>query len=121
TENPADTTAENLQARIRANLLMAFSNKYGYLVLGAGNKSELAVGYCTLNGVDMSGGLAVLSDLPKTMVYAVAAEINADREVIPAAIMTKPPSAELRPDQTDEDSLPPYPILDRVLALYLDE
>jgi len=71
--------------------------------------------------VDMSGGLAVLSDLPKTMVYAVAAEINADREVIPAAIMTKPPSAELRPDQTDEDSLPPYPILDRVLALYLDE
>jgi NAD+ synthase (glutamine-hydrolysing) len=120
-ENPADTTGENLQARIRANVLMAFSNRYGHLVLGAGNKSELAVGYCTLNGVDMSGGLAVLSDLSKTMVYEVAAEINANQEVIPAAIMTKPPSAELRPNQTDEDSLPPYPILDRVLALYIDE
>ncbi|NLY91433.1 MAG: NAD+ synthase [Firmicutes bacterium] len=119
--NPGDTTEENIQARIRANILMALSNRYGYLVLGAGNKSELMVGYCTLNGVDMTGGLGVLSDVPKTMVYELAAEINQGREVIPAAIITKPPSAELRPDQTDQDTLPPYPILDRVLKLYLDE
>lgn len=116
-----DTTEENLQARIRANILLALSNKYGYLVLSAGNKSELMVGYSTLNGVDMSGGLAVIADVPKTMVYELAKEANREREVIPAEIIRKPPSAELRPDQLDEDTLPPYPILDRVLALYLDE
>ncbi len=120
-QNPGDTTEENIQTRIRANILMALSNKYGYLVLGAGNKSELMVGYCTLNGVDTTGGLGVLSDVPKTMVYELAAEINQEEEIIPATIITKPPSAELRPDQTDEDTLPPYPILDRVLKLYLDE
>ena len=118
---PHDTTEENLQARIRANILLALSNKYGYLVLSAGNKSELMVGYSTLNGVDLCGGLAVLADVPKTMVYELAKEVNREREVIPEAIMTKPPSAELRPDQLDQDTLPPYPILDRILALYLDE
>jgi NAD+ synthase (glutamine-hydrolysing) len=116
-----DTTEENLQARIRANILMALSNKYGYLVLGAGNKSELMVGYCTLNGVDMIGGLGVLSDVPKTMVYELAAEINQEHEVIPVATIKKPPSAELRPDQTDTDTLPPYPVLDPILAQYLDQ
>lgn len=120
-KDATDTTEENLQARIRANILLALSNKYGYLVLGAGNKSELMVGYCTLNGVDMIGGLGVLSDVPKTMVYELAAVVNREREVIPTVIMTKPPSAELRPGQTDSDTLPPYPILDRVLTLYLDE
>ncbi|NLM36779.1 MAG: NAD+ synthase [Firmicutes bacterium] len=118
---PADTTEENLQARIRANILLAFSNKYGYLVLTAGNKSELMVGYATLNGVDLSGGLGVLADVPKTMVYELAAEANREREVIPAAIINKPPSAELRPNQFDQDTLPPYPVLDRILALYLEE
>ncbi|NLC52592.1 MAG: NAD+ synthase [Firmicutes bacterium] len=118
---PHDTTEENLQARIRANILMALSNKYGYLVLSAGNKSEMMVGYSTLNGVDLSGGLAVLADVPKTIVYELATEANREREVIPVEIITKPPSAELRPDQLDQDTLPPYPILDRVLALYLDE
>lgn len=120
-QNFGDTTEENLQARIRANILMALSNKYGYLVLGAGNKSELLVGYCTLNGVDMTGGLGVLADVPKTMVYELAAEINRRGEIIPAAIINKPPSAELRPNQTDQDTLPPYSILDRVLQLYVDE
>lgn len=120
-KNPHDTTEENLQARIRANILLALSNKHGYLVLSAANKSELMVGYSTLNGVDLIGGLAVLADVPKTMVYQLAAEINREQEVIPAAIITKPPSAELRPDQLDEDTLPPYPILDQVLALYLNE
>ena len=116
----ADTTEENLQARIRGNILMAFSNKYGYLVLSTGNKSELAVGYCTLYG-DMSGGLAILSDVPKTMVYALAAHINRKGERIPRAIIDKPPSAELKPGQFDSDTLPPYPILDGILHEYVEE
>jgi NAD+ synthase (glutamine-hydrolysing) len=119
---PADTTEENLQARIRGNLLMAFSNKLGYLVLSTGNKSELAVGYCTLYG-DMSGGLAILSDVPKTMVYELAAHINAAGrgEIIPRAVIDKPPSAELRPGQLDTDALPPYPVLDAILREYVEE
>jgi NAD+ synthase (glutamine-hydrolysing) len=101
-------------------MLMALSNEYGYLVLSTGNKSELAVGYCTLYG-DMSGGLAVISDVPKTMVYRLAREINRKSPVIPDAILTKAPSAELRPDQLDRDSLPPYEILDGILNAYIDE
>jgi NAD+ synthase (glutamine-hydrolysing) len=116
----ADTTEENLQARIRGNVLMAFSNKYGHLVLSTGNKSELAVGYCTLYG-DMSGGLAILSDVPKTMVYELAAYINRKGERIPRAILDKPPSAELKPGQLDSDALPPYPVLDAILHEYVEE
>ena len=116
----ADTAEENIQARIRGNILMAFSNKFGYLVLSTGNKSELAVGYCTLYG-DMSGGLAILSDVPKTMVYELAAHINRQSEVIPQAIVDKPPSAELKPGQLDLDSLPPYPVLDAILHEYVEE
>ena len=115
-----DVTEENIQARIRGNLLMAVSNKTGALLLTTGNKSELAMGYCTLYG-DMSGGLAVISDLPKSMVYALSRHINRDREIIPMETIEKPPSAELRPDQKDEDSLPPYDILDRILELYVEE
>jgi NAD+ synthase (glutamine-hydrolysing) len=119
-----DTTEENIQARIRGNLLMALSNKFGYLVLSTGNKSELAVGYCTLYG-DMSGGLAVISDVPKMMVYALARYANRlggrPGSVIPENSITKPPSAELRPDQTDQDTLPPYEILDQILHLYIEE
>ncbi len=115
-----DVSLENIQARIRGNILMAFSNKYGYLVLSTGNKSELAVGYCTLYG-DMSGGLAVISDVPKTMIYELGRYINRREEVIPAAILTKAPSAELRPDQKDQDTLPPYEILDQVLEYYINE
>ena len=111
---------ENIQARIRGNILMAMSNKFGYMVLSTGNKSELAVGYCTLYG-DMSGGLAVISDVPKTMIYDLAHYINREREVIPQACITKPPSAELKPNQVDQDTLPPYPILDAMLALYVEE
>jgi NAD+ synthase (glutamine-hydrolysing) len=113
---------ENLQARARGNLLMALSNKFGWLLLTTGNKSELAVGYCTLYG-DMSGGLAVISDVPKMMVYALARRINqrAGREVIPNATITKPPSAELRENQTDQDSLPPYEVLDAILEAYVEE
>lgn len=120
--DPAATglSQENIQARIRGNLLMAFSNAFGYLVLSTGNKSELAVGYCTLYG-DMSGGLSVLSDVPKVMVYELARYINRHREVIPEAITSKAPSAELRPDQKDQDSLPPYEILDRILYHYIEE
>ena len=114
-----DVSLENIQARIRGNILMAFSNKYGYLVLSTGNKSELAVGYCTLYG-DMSGGLAVISDVPKTMINELARYINRREEVIPAAILTKAPSAELRPNQTDQDTLPPYEILDQVLEHYIN-
>ena len=99
---------------------MALSNKYGYLVLTTGNKSELAVGYCTLYG-DMCGGLAVISDIPKTMVYKLAEYINRRREVIPVDTIEKPPSAELRPDQKDQDSLPPYDVLDGVLRAYVEE
>jgi NAD+ synthetase len=116
---PPDVTEENIQARIRGVSLMALSNKFGRLLLTTGNKSELAVGYCTLYG-DMCGGLALISDVPKTMVYELAHEINrrAGREVIPRSTLTKPPSAELRPNQTDQDSLPPYEVLDEILARY---
>jgi NAD+ synthase (glutamine-hydrolysing) len=117
---PADAAEENIQARVRGNLLMALSNKFGYLVLSTGNKSELAVGYCTLYG-DMSGGLAVISDVPKTMVYKLARYLNRSGEVIPEATITKPPSAELRPDQTDQDTLPDYDTLDRILYHYVDQ
>jgi len=111
-----DVTEENIQARIRGNLLMALSNKYRSLLLTTGNKSELAVGYCTIYG-DMSGGLAVISDVPKTLVFALCRWLNETREtaVVPPAIITKPPSAELRPGQMDQDSLPPYDILDQIL------
>ncbi len=115
-----DETEENIQARIRGNLLMAFANKQGRLVLSTGNKSELAVGYCTLYG-DMSGGLSVLADVPKTVVYELARRINRDRPVIPQATIDKPPSAELRPGQADSDSLPPYEILDRIMERYVDD
>jgi len=115
---PEDTTEENIQARLRGVILMALSNKFGSLLLTTGNKSELAVGYCTLYG-DMCGGLAVISDVPKTMVYRLAHWINRDREIIPAASITKAPSAELRPDQTDQDSLPPYETLDAILEQYV--
>ena len=115
-----EITGQNIQARIRGTLLMAFSNKLGCLLLSTGNKSELAVGYCTLYG-DMSGGLAVISDVPKMMVYELARLINKDREVIPARILQKPPSAELKPDQLDQDDLPPYDILDGILREYIEE
>jgi NAD+ synthetase len=113
-----DTTEENIQARLRGVILMALSNKFGSLLLTTGNKSELAVGYCTLYG-DMCGGLAVISDVPKTMVYRIAKWINRERELIPAASITKAPSAELRPNQTDQDSLPPYDVLDAILEAYV--
>lgn len=117
---PFDVTEENLQARIRGKILMAISNKCGYLVLTTGNKSELAVGYCTLYG-DMCGGLAVISDIPKTMVYDLARYINRRKEIIPESTIEKPPSAELRPNQKDQDSLPPYDILDGILKAYIEE
>jgi NAD+ synthase (glutamine-hydrolysing) len=117
---PEGVAEENIQARIRGNLLMAMSNKFGSLLLSTGNKSELAVGYCTLYG-DMAGGLAVISDVPKTMVYELAALINRERELIPRATIQKPPSAELRPNQKDTDSLPPYDVLDRILKAYVEE
>jgi len=117
---PEDTTEENLQARLRGVFLMALSNKFGALLLTTGNKSELAVGYCTLYG-DMCGGLAVINDLPKQWVYRLARWINRRREIIPAACLTKPPSAELRPNQTDQDSLPPYEVLDAILEAYVVE
>jgi len=113
-----DTTEENLQARLRGVLLMALSNKFGSLLLTTGNKSELAVGYCTLYG-DMCGGLAVISDVPKTMVYRLAHWINHESEVIPLSSIAKAPSAELRPNQTDQDTLPPYEILDAILDQYV--
>ncbi|MGL4370089.1 MAG: NAD+ synthase, partial [Spirochaetota bacterium] len=115
-----DVTEENLQARIRGNLLMAISNKFGSLLLTTGNKSELAMGYCTMYG-DMSGGLAVISDLPKTMVYALARHINLAGEIIPSATIEKPPSAELRDNQKDQDTLPPYDILDGILECYIEK
>ncbi|MBF0524906.1 MAG: NAD+ synthase [Deltaproteobacteria bacterium] len=113
-------TEENIQARIRGNILMAISNKFGHLVLSTGNKSEMAVGYCTLYG-DMSGGLAVIADVPKTMVYRLARYVNQDKTVIPERVLTRPPTAELRPDQKDEDSLPPYDLLDAILHLYVEK
>lgn len=115
-----DVAEENVQARIRGNILMFISNREGHLVLSTGNKSELAVGYCTLYG-DMSGGLAVLSDVPKTMVYELARYINREREIIPRSVLIKPPSAELRPDQFDEDTLPPYSVLDPILKAHIEE
>ncbi len=114
-----DTTEENIQSRIRGSLLMALSNKFSALVLTTGNKSEMAVGYCTLYG-DMVGALAVIGDLVKTRVYAICRWLNRDRQVIPVAIIEKPPSAELRPDQKDTDSLPPYDILDPILEAYVE-
>ncbi|HLB32745.1 MAG: NAD+ synthase [Verrucomicrobia bacterium RIFCSPHIGHO2_12_FULL_41_10] len=115
-----DTTEENIQARFRAITLMALSNKFGGLLLTTGNKSELAVGYCTLYG-DMCGGLAAISDIPKTLVYQLAHWVNRKLEIIPWSTIEKPPSAELRPNQKDQDSLPPYELLDAVLQLYIEE
>ena len=117
-DRPEDVAEENMQARLRGLILMAASNKFGSLVLTTGNKSELAVGYCTLYG-DMCGGLAVISDVPKTKVFELAHWINRDEVIIPKATITKPPSAELRPDQKDEDSLPPYEVLDAILERYV--
>jgi len=115
-----DVTEENIQARIRGSLLMAMSNKFGALVLTTGNKSELGVGYCTLYG-DMCGGLAVISDVPKTLVYRLARYVNSRSPVIPESTLGKPPSAELRPDQKDSDSLPPYEVLDPILEAYVED
>jgi NAD+ synthase (glutamine-hydrolysing) len=115
-----EVTGQNIQARIRQIILMALSNKFGYMLLSTGNKSELAVGYCTLYG-DMSGGLAVISDVPKTMVYRIARLINKEREVIPKRITQKPPSAELKPDQLDKDDLPSYEVLDGILRAYIED
>ena len=124
---PEDTTEENMQSRLRGMILMALSNKFGHILLTTGNKSELAVGYCTIYG-DMAGGLAVISDVPKTMVYALARWINSDKsplgrhgQVIPLSTIEKAPSAELRPNQTDQDTLPPYDVLDEILQLYVEE
>jgi len=117
---PVDTTEENLQARIRGTLLMALSNKSGSLVLTTGNKSEMTVGYCTLYG-DMAGGFAVLKDVSKTWVYRLARYRNDLGHVIPERIITRPPSAELKPDQTDQDSLPPYDVLDAIMACYVEK
>ncbi len=115
-----DLTEQNLQARIRGNLLMAISNKFGHLLLTTGNKSEMAVGYCTLYG-DMSGGLAVISDVPKQLVYELSCYANRKVEKIPERTITKPPSAELKPDQLDQDDLPPYEVLDKILHMYLEQ
>ncbi|MDQ3439221.1 MAG: NAD(+) synthase, partial [Planctomycetota bacterium] len=117
-----DVTEENLQARVRGAILMAFSNKFNHLLLTTGNKSEIAVGYCTLYG-DMCGGLAVISDVPKTMVWQLSRFINerGGREIIPRSSIEKVPSAELRPNQTDQDSLPPYDVLDAILFRYVEE
>ncbi|HRJ48571.1 MAG TPA: NAD+ synthase [Opitutaceae bacterium] len=117
---PPDVTEENIQARIRGVLMMALSNKFGSLLLTTGNKSEVAVGYCTLYG-DMAGGLAVISDVFKTQVYALCRWINREREIIPVNTIEKPPSAELRPGQKDQDSLPPYDVLDAILRGYVEE
>jgi NAD+ synthase (glutamine-hydrolysing) len=117
-----NVTEENIQARIRGNILMALSNKFGWLVLTTGNKSEMSVGYCTLYG-DMAGGFAVLKDVPKTLVYELAEFRNKKegKAIIPQNVFVKAPSAELRPNQKDEDSLPPYPILDPILKAYVEE
>src|SRR5437868_7869795 len=125
---PENETEENMQPRLRAMTLMALSNRFGHLVLSTGNKSELAVGYCTLYG-DMAGGLAVISDVPKTMIYELARWINSDcamtsgakRQIIPGSTIEKAPSAELKPNQKDQDTLPPYEILDKILQLYVEE
>lgn len=115
-----DLAEENVQARIRGNILMFISNREGQMVLTTGNKSEMAMGYSTLYG-DMSGGLGVLADVPKVMVYELAKYINREREIIPRSVITKPPSAELKPEQKDEDSLPPYPVLDQILRAYVED
>jgi len=115
-----DTTEENIQARIRGTLLMALSNKHGSIVLTTGNKSEMAVGYCTLYG-DMAGGFAVIKDLAKTLVYRLCAYRNSVSPVIPERIITRPPSAELRPDQKDQDSLPEYEVLDGIMQMYMED
>jgi NAD+ synthase/NAD+ synthase (glutamine-hydrolysing) len=117
---PEDVTEENIQSRIRGSLLMALSNKFGALVLSTGNKSELGVGYCTLYG-DMAGGLAVINDVPKTLVYRLSRYVNSRKPIIPLASLEKPPSAELRPDQKDTDSLPPYEVLDAILEDYVEQ
>ena len=117
---PENVTEENMQPRLRAMILMALSNKFGHLVLSTGNKSELAVGYCTLYG-DMAGGLGVISDMPKTMIYELARWLNREREIIPRSTIEKAPSAELKPNQKDQDTLPPYEILDQILRLYVED
>ena len=117
---PFDTTEENLQARIRGMLLMALSNKFGSIVVTTGNKSEMAVGYCTLYG-DMAGGFALLKDVPKTLVYKLSQYRNSLSQVIPQRIITRPPSAELRENQLDQDSLPPYEILDGIIEAYVED
>ena len=119
-KNEPGITEQNIQARIRGTILMGLSNKHGSLVLSTGNKSELAVGYCTLYG-DMTGGLAVISDVPKTTVYDLARFINREKEYIPPRVITKAPSAELKPDQTDQDDLPPYELLDSILKAYIED
>ncbi|MEO8381743.1 MAG: NAD+ synthase [Acidobacteriota bacterium] len=119
-EHKFDTTNENIQARIRGNILMAWSNRTGAMVISTGNKSEMAVGYCTLYG-DMAGGLSLLADVYKTTIYRIARWINRERAIIPEPTMTKAPSAELRPNQTDQDTLPPYDVLDGILKLYIEE
>jgi len=115
-----DTTEENLQARIRGNILMAFSNKFGWLVLTTGNKSEMSTGYATLYG-DMAGGFAVIKDVPKTLVYKLSRYRNSISQVIPERVFTKPPTAELKPNQLDQDILPPYGILDNILKAYVEK
>jgi NAD+ synthase (glutamine-hydrolysing) len=117
---PEDVAEENIQSRIRGNILMAFSNKFGALVLTTGNKSEVGVGYCTLYG-DMVGGLGVISDVPKTMVYDLSRYVNSLKQVIPQSTIDKPPSAELRPGQKDSDTLPPYEVLDNILEDYVED
>ncbi|MFQ5863002.1 MAG: NAD(+) synthase, partial [Candidatus Brocadiales bacterium] len=117
---PKDVTEENIQARIRGNILMALSNKFGYLVLNTGNKSEVSCGYCTIYG-DMVGGFGVLKDVPKTLVYELARFRNAEREIIPRRVIKKEPSAELRPGQKDSDTLPPFDVLDPILKAYVEE
>ncbi len=117
---PEDATEENMQSRLRGMILMSLSNKFGHLLLTTGNKSELAVGYCTIYG-DMAGGLAVISDVPKTLIYQLARWINRAREIIPVSTIEKPPSAELKPGQVDQDTLPPYDILDEILRQYVEE
>src|SRR5271156_3195469 len=117
-DRPADVTEENIQSRIRGVVMMALSNKFGGLLLTTGNKSEMAVGYCTLYG-DMNGGLAVIADVPKTMIYRIAHWLNREKTIIPPATIMKAPSAELRPNQTDQDSLPEYDLLDAILEKHI--
>ena len=119
--SPGDLAAENIQARIRGNLMMALSNRHGWLVLTTGNKSEMSVGYATLYG-DMAGGFAVIKDVPKALVYELTRHRNAEagRELVPASVLERAPSAELRPGQLDQDALPPYDLLDRILEAYVE-